>query len=123
MTINPTIAGTIFVLFILAASFAVLMWPHRQPRRWTPPETGAADLSREREALLSAAHRIGLFEGVREDLLGELERFAESLAARVASGRTVRAVAIHRITCRARKLAGPNSASAAALAIGAEDAT
>jgi hypothetical protein len=109
--------GTLFVLTILATAAVIVLWP-KPPKRWTPPDTGAADLSREREALLSAAHRIGLAEGVREDLLGELERFAESLAARVADGHTVRAVAIHRITCRARKLAGPGSASAAALAIG-----
>lgn len=116
-TFDPNITGALIVFALWIAALAVLLWPEPTPRRWQPPDTLDADIRREREALLSAAHRIGADEGVREDLLGELERFAEGLAARVADGRTARAVAITRITRKAQRLAGPDSASAAALEI------
>lgn len=125
-TFDPTLAGTIFVGFVLLACLAILLWPERAPKRWQPPVTRDADIAREREALLSASARIGLAEGVRMDLMPVLDAFAEGLAERVADGRTARAVAIQRITRKAQRLAGPGSASEAALAIrqaqGVEDA-
>ena len=117
MTFSPTIAGTIIVAIAAAIALAVLFWPEPKRRAWTPPNTRDGDISREREALTSAAHRIGHSEGVRADLAPHLDDFAASLAERVADGRTTRANAIMRITAKARKLAGPGSASAAALAI------
>lgn len=116
-TFDPAIAGTIFAAVIFAASAAVLLWPERQPKPWTPQATGAADVAREREALLSAAYRIAAAEGVRADLLPVLDAFAEGLAERVADGRTSRGSAIMRITRKAQRLAGPGSAAEAALAI------
>lgn len=119
---DPTLAGTIFTGLVLLASAAILLWPERQPKRWTPPCTRDADVAREREALLSAAYRIGAAEGVRSDLQPHLDAFAEGLAERVADGRTARAVAIQRITRNAQRLAGPGSASAAALKVRADNA-
>lgn len=115
--IDPTTAGAIFAGAIFVAASAILLWPEPQPKRWQPPVTRDADVRREREALLSAAARIGIAEGVRIDLMPVLDAFAEGLAERVADGRTARAVAIQRITRKAQRLAGPGSASAAALAI------
>lgn len=115
--IDPTTAGAIFAAAIFVVASAILLWPDPQPKRWQPPVTRDADIAREREALLSAAARIGLAEGVRMDLMPALDDFAKGLAERVADGRTARAVAIQRITRKAQRLAGPDSASAAALAI------
>jgi len=114
---TDTDIGIIVALLTFAAASAVLLWREPKRRAWTPPNTRDGDISREREALTTAAHRIGHSEGVRSDLTPYLDDFAASLAERVADGKTSRANAIMRITAKARKLAGPGSASAAALAI------